>query len=314
LEFMAYDEFFLNGHEVPLPLPDQDVLNSAYCGGYIHHSRHSILFNIERGFAFVSAHNIDGNTLPNSQYTSRGFRNDPLISPSSLQVDRDRGYRESPQNGLGPNPWDQGHLARRKGMSWGEENVARIAERESDYWSNIVPQHETLHDHPWGNIEDWVMDLIRDDQNRASVFTGPVFSDEDKMHKNGPNEEPIYIPAGFWKIMCVEKNGALRSAAFIVLQKDYFDDDRLPSLPGLNQVRVSIIELLTGLRFPFLDNTEPIEFGQSFPDQPSRATLEVEMMKRSNLMTYGTVFPSRDAEMRDLRFSREILRPQDILL
>ena len=227
-----------------------------------------MLFNQERGFAFVSAHNIDGGTLPTAQYTSRSFKNDPKIQPTSLQVDSDRGYRESAANGLGPNPWDQGHLARRKSLSWGNEADARIAERESDMWSNIAPQHENLHDDAWGKIEDWMMSRVENDGHRACVFTGPVFTEDDPEHKNGANENSIRIPAGFWIVISVEQGNSIRSAGFLVWQRDCGSEHPLPFAPVLEQVRLTTIEVLTGLTFPALRRFDPLLF-----DQESRSRL-----------------------------------------
>ena len=262
---MPYDPDFINGHTIPLPIPNVRVLQSTFGGQYIHHLRHSLLFNQARGFAFVSANNVDGSSLPASQYTRRSFKRDPLIQPFSLQVDRDRGYRESAANQLGPNPWDQGHLARRASMSWGPEAQARIAERESDMWSNIVPQHENLHDDAWGNIEDWMLERVQGQQERACVFTGPVFTADDPSHTNGPNETPINIPAGFWKVISVELGGNMRSAGFLVWQRDYDSDQPLPFAPVLEQVRLTTIEVLTGLTFPALRDFDPLLFHTAAP-------------------------------------------------
>ena len=257
---MPYNPDFISGESIPLPTPSGRVLQSAFGRGFIHHLRHSILFNQDRGFAFVSAHNTDGSTMPSSQFTSRSFKNDPQIQPRSLQVDRDRGYRESATHGFGPNPWDQGHLARRKGLSWGDEADARIAERESDMWSNVAPQHENLHDDAWGSIEDWMLERVQGHGQRACVFTGPVFTDDDPVHRNGPNEEPIQIPAGFWKVISVRLNGAMRSAGFLVWQRDYDSVEPLPFAPVLEQVRLTTIEVLTGLTFPALRQFDPLLF------------------------------------------------------
>jgi endonuclease G len=257
---MPYDPDFIAGHSIPLPIPSDRVSQSAFGGDFIHHLRHSVLFNVDRGFAFVSAHNIDGPTIPSSQFTTRSFKNDPKIQPTSLQVDRDRGYRESPANNLGPNPWDQGHLARRKSLSWGTEADARIAERESDMWSNVAPQHENLHDDAWGSIEDWMLERVQGDGQRACVFTGPVFTDDDPVHVNGPNEEAIRIPAGYWKLISVQLDGAMRSAGFLVWQRDYDSDEPLPFAPVLEQVRLTTIEVLTGLTFPALRQFDPLLF------------------------------------------------------
>ncbi len=259
---MPYNPEFIAGQVIPLPTPTDRVISSAFGGGYVHHSRHSILFNQERGFAFVSAHNIDGGTLSSSQFTDRDFEEDPKIQPETLQINNNRGYRESQNGVFGPNPWDRGHLARRKSLSWGDEGEASIAELESDFWSNIAPQHENLHDDAWGKIEDWMLEHVENDDRRACVFTGPVFTEDDPKHKNGPNEIPIRIPAGFWKVITIELNGAMRSAGFLVWQRDYNSETPLPFAPVLEQVRLTTIEVLTGLTFPSLRSFDPLLFDQ----------------------------------------------------
>ena len=257
---MPYEPDFIVDHVIPLPTPSSRLIAMSFDGEYIHHSRHSLLFNQERGFAFVSAHNIDGATLSSAQFTDRGFDEDPKIQPASLQVDNNRGYYQSQDNVFGPNPWDRGHLARRKSLSWGDEAEASIAERESDFWSNIAPQHGNLHDDAWGKIEDWMLERVENDGHRACVFTGPVFTEDDPEHKNGPDEKPIRIPAGFWKVISVELSGVMRSAGFLVWQRDYDSEEPLPFAPVLEQVRLTTIEVLTGLTFPALRQFDPILF------------------------------------------------------
>lgn len=284
---MPYDPEFIAGRFISLPTPSDRVLAQAFDGDYVHHSRHSLLFNEERGFAFVSAHNIDGNTLPSAQYTSRSFKNDPKIQPTSLQVDKNRGYRESDDGLFGPNPWDQGHLARRKSLSWGDESEARIAERESDMWSNIAPQHGNLHDDAWGEIEDWMMERVEGSGQRACVFTGPVFTVDDPEHKNGPDEEPILIPAGFWKVISVELNGAMRSAGFLVWQRDYDSDEPLPFSPVLEQVRLTTIEVLTGLTFPGLRLFDPLLFDDQEEVRTASVAVAREALRRRTIASSG---------------------------
>jgi len=314
---MPYDPNFIAGHSIPLPTPNTRVLQSAFGGGYIHHSRHSLLFSQERGFAFVSATNVDGSSMPGGQYTKRSFRNDPLIKPNSLQVDRDRGYRESRDRVFGPNPWDQGHLARRKSMSWGNEQDARIAERESDMWSNIAPQHNTLHTNAWGKVEDWMLARVQGGGNRASVFTGPVFTEDDPSHQNGPNENPIRIPAGFWKVISVELNGVVRSAGFLIWQRDYDSDVPLPFAPVLEQVRLTTIEVLTGLTFPALRAFDPLLFGDQRPDA-ARATSDARALVRDSLLASSASAGGAIGQEAILRATRPgtaaITRMRDIVL
>lgn len=275
---MPYNPHFIAGHEIPLPSYGERIRPSVYGDGYIHHSRHSLLFNENRGLAFISAHNIDGASLSSPQYTSRSFRLDPLIN-TDLQIDNDRGYRESNDGVFGPNPWDRGHLARRKTISWGSEAEASQAERESDYWSNIAPQHENLHDDAWGKIEDWMLGRVEHGNQLACVFTGPVFTEDDPKHNNGPNEETIQIPAGFWKVISIEMNGAIRSAGFLIWQRDYDHENPLPFAPVLEQVRLTTIEVLTGLTFPSLRLNDPLLFNNEKMRKKSTKSTAREKLK-----------------------------------
>lgn len=319
---MAYDPDFINGQSIPLPTPSARVVASAFGNGFIHHLRHSILFNQDRGFAFVAAHNIDGSSMPPAQFTSRSFKNDPDIQPTSLQVDKKRGYLESPANGFGPNPWDQGHLARRASLSWGAEADARIAERESDMWSNIVPQHGNLHDDPWGSIEDWMLERVEAGGKRACVFTGPVFTDDDPTHQNGPGEIPILIPAGFWKVISILLDGNMRSAGFLVWQRDYASEVPLPFSPVLEQVRLTTIEVLTGLTFPALRQFDPLLFDSTAvpagPAAPGPSTSDARAHVRDVMLGDGVVPPAGLSEDLLTRATRPgtaaITNARDIIL
>ena len=177
---------------------------------------------------------------------------DPDV-PASLQVDNDRGYHR--------NPWDRGHMVRRRSLHWGDVAEATLADRESSFWTNIAPQHETLHDTAWGDIEDFMFALSDDSDQRACVFQAPVLTPYDIVHRNKPAEEPILIPAGFWKIMAIKHEGVLRAAAFLVWQRDF--DKPVPATfdPVLEQVRVTTIEFLTGLSFPqIIRDADPLHY------------------------------------------------------
>lgn len=260
---MPYQPDFIDGYVIPLPEISSRVRQNAYGGDFIHHSRHSLLFNQQRGLAYVSAHNIDGVKILDASQSDRSFKYDPKITPRTLQIGDKQGYYN--------NPWDSGHLARRKSLSWGNKSEARIAELESDYYSNIVPQHENLHDDSWGKIEDWMLDRVKNDSSqRACVFTGPIFTPDDPYHDNQQGRDPIQIPAGFWKIFAVEHENELKSAGFLVWQRDYDHDVPLPFDPVLEQVRLSTIEVLTGMVFPVLRPTDVLYFENVRKKKPAR--------------------------------------------
>ena len=255
---MGYDPNFIEGFAVPLPKPSQRVLAASFRSEFIHHTRHSLLFNRERGFAFVTAHNIDGTTLPGAQYTNRDFEFDPEID-EELQVGNKQGYADRPDH------YQRGHLTRRASMSWGQSadeiEAARRSELESDYYSNIAPQERRMHV-AWGRVEDWMLDLTESGSTarRACVFQGPVFTEEDPEVTITDGFDAVQIPAGYWKIMAIRRDGALRAAGFLIWQRDYATPEPLSFAPVLEQVRLTTIEVLTGLAFPDLRNADAMIF------------------------------------------------------
>jgi endonuclease G len=254
---MAYDPNFIPGVSIALPALGARTLPSAFAGGApIEHTRFSIVFNEQRGFALFTAHNIDGASLIPEGEIDRDdrFRNDPSL-PRELQVDNDRGYTN--------NPWDRGHLVRRRSMHWGDRQLAELTDQESYFWTNIAPQHTRLHHSAWGLIEDWMMEVTDDQDKQACIFTGPVFTPEDPEIVNRPGEEPIRIPAGFWKIFAIKHESRLRAASFLVWQRDFDRPEPLDFDPVLEQVRLTTVEYLTGLSFGELRSADPLRFGST---------------------------------------------------
>lgn len=248
---MAYDPDFLS-IEVPLPTLSLALTEAAFGGGaVIDHSRYSVIFHRLRGLAIVTAHNIDGaDLLPEGTIERRDrFRLDPNI-PAELQIDNDRGYLN--------NPWDRGHLVRRRSLHWGDPAAAAEADLESFFWSNIAPQHERLHDTAWGSIEDWMLERAEQDARKVCVMTGPVFGDDDPIVTNAAGEDPFRLPAGFWKVMVIPHDGGHRLASFVTWQRDHDRPDPVTYDPVLEQVRLTTVEMLTGLSFVPLRSLDPL--------------------------------------------------------
>ncbi len=252
---MGFDANFITGFPVSLPeLGEQTKQSSFNNGAPLEHTRFSIIFNKDRGLATCTAHNIDGGSLLSAGSIARNdnFRADPLV-PSDLQVDNNRGYRR--------NPWDRGHLVRRRSLHWGDVGEAEQADSESFYWTNIAPQHTRLHSTAWGNIEDWMLNFTDAGNKKVSVLTGPVMTPNDPVHQNAPGEDSIRIPAGFWKILAVQNEGRNKAAAFLVWQRDFDRDNPVEFDPVLEQVRITTIEFLVGLSFGDLREADPLRFG-----------------------------------------------------
>jgi len=253
---MGYDTGFLGGDPVALPSPSEHVRQQAFCDAQpIHHSRFSVIFHAHRGLAICTAHNIDGATLMSEGVIKRKdrFRFDDQV-PTELQIDNDRGYRS--------NPWDRGHLTRRRSLHWGSEEEARRADSESYFWTNIAPQHERLHHTAWGPIENWMLERAETTDQRAAVFQGPILTPDDPVHTNASDEEPIQIPAGFWKVIVIPHHGRRTAAAFIVWQRDHDSSYPVSFSPHLEQVRLTTVEFLTGLSFLGLRALDPLRFDE----------------------------------------------------
>jgi endonuclease G len=251
---MGYDANFLGGDAVPLPTLSQRLVAEALNGGApVDHARFSLIFSKRRGLALCTAHTIDGASMLPEGHIPRDdrFRFDTQVE-NGIQIDDNRGYRN--------NPWDRGHLVRRRSLHWGDEQEAEEADSESYFWTNIAPQHELLHDTAWGPIEDWVLNRAETGQQRAAVFTGPVMTPDDPYHKNGPEEEPFQVPAGFWKVIVIPHQGARTVASFLVWQRDHDSEHPVSFSPFLEQVRLTTIEFLTGLLFGQLRRLDPQRF------------------------------------------------------
>lgn len=263
-----------------MPRVSPRLVAEALNGGEpVDHVRYSVIFHSTRGLAICTAHNIDGATLiPEGEIKRRDrFRLDPKVD-RDLQIDNDRGYKN--------NPWDRGHLVRRRSLHWGDMDEAEQADYESYFWTNIAPQHERLHDTAWGPIEDWMLERAESDDHRAAVFTGPVLTPDDPEYRNAPGEEPFQIPAGFWKVMVVPHRGARTVAAFLVWQRDHDSEHPVDFDPDLEQVRLTTIEYLTGLSFPALRALDPHRYATR------TRTLAPPGMDRSGPLT--AIFSSND--------------------
>lgn len=312
---MGYNPDFIAGHKVPLPTPGRRLLTNAFGGGFIDHTRHSLLFNESRGLAYVTAHNVDGALLPGTQLTSRNFKFDPEID-EDLQIGNEQGYKDV------PDLYQRGHLARRASLSWGstdsEIEAAKQAERESDYYSNIAPQDRRMHV-AWGKVEDWMLERAKSQNSgqRACVFQGPVFSEDDPEITMTEGFDPVKIPAGYWKIMAISRGGILRAAGFLIWQRDYASPEPLSFDPVLEQVRLTTIEVLSGLQFQNLRQADAMIYSTEIGDAWSTSHEEnTSMFGRMRQMTKTSMPGWAKSMFRQTNSARPsyISGPDDIII
>ena len=143
---------------------------------------------------------------------------------------------------------------------WGPKAEAKQAEKDTFHYTNAAPQHKSLNQRIWLNLEDHLLSGAKRADAKISVLTGPIFGFADPRSQR-PGLEEVGIPLGFWKVVAsIGRNNrgrkSLQSQAFVVWQWDMFGDSDLELVFGRGfetyQLSVTDLERLTGLDFQTL--------------------------------------------------------------
>jgi endonuclease G len=199
----------------------------------------SIVMNGERKLAFWTGVNIDGAKARRPTRGSDKWSFDPRIP-----TDKQAGEKLYSNN-----PLDRGHLVRRLDPAWGTTRVAQLGNDDTFHFTNCSPQHEKLNQQTWAKLEDFLLDAADETNVKMTVFTGPVFADDD------PEYRGVQIPRQFWKVAVMKANRAnkLVAAAFLQSQATFIAtlgrEGFLDQKQRLDQVSVARVEQLTGLKF-----------------------------------------------------------------
>ncbi|CCH87939.1 DNA/RNA non-specific endonuclease [Modestobacter italicus] len=237
----GYDRDFL-GVRIDVPVPGaslrDDVAATVDGQQVVRHTHFSLQVRASRRFASWVAWNVDGGALKELSRKGIKFVKDPRI-PEDLQVG-DELYSD--------NDLDRGHLARRADLLWGSLPVAKKANTDSFFFTNITPQMDDFNQSAragvWGRLEDAVFADVDVEDLRISVFGGPVFQDDDRVYRG------VQLPREYWKVLVFREGGTLRARAFLLTQ----GLDQLEALEldefRVFQTAVRELEERTGLRFP----------------------------------------------------------------
>ncbi len=244
----GYDSNFLGEkYKVELPKLSKDMKddvtrmdNGEYVLDYTHFS---IVMCKSRGLAYFTGVNIDGSNKVNIKRGGDKWKFDDRIS-EEFQYGNDV-YKL--------NKLDRGHLVKRTDPNWGRD--AHQANDDTFHYTNSAPQHKNLNQKIWLNLEDYILNNAHNHNLKVSVFTGPVFKDDDKVYRNN-----YKIPKDFWKVVVMVKdNEEISATAYLQTQENMLDD--LEFVYGAfktYQVPVRQIEKLTGLDFGELSEHDPI--------------------------------------------------------
>lgn len=242
----GYDPNFLS-IAVPLPtlsaeLEDDKAMLNDSSGHELRYNHFSLVMSKKRRLAFFTAVNIDGSQLRKIGREDRWYL-DPRISKE---------YQSGAEL-YSNNPLDRGHLVRRLDPVWGD--VAQYANEDTFHFTNCAPQHSSLNQQTWADLEDYILSNTDNHDLKVSVFTGPVFRDDDMLYR-----EQFQIPAEFWKVVVFLKdNVSLSATAYLQTQKNLIENLRFAfGEYHTYQVSIAKIESLTKLNFGDLRNYDPL--------------------------------------------------------
>ena len=243
----GYNPNFLK-ETVQLPnLPPNLAEDCAFLkdgNGYeLKYNHFSIVMSKSRRLSFFTAVNIDGNQSRSVDRINDRWYFDPRI---------DRKYQAGPEL-YSNNDLDRGHLIRRLDPVWGQ--LAEEANEDTFHFTNCSPQHKNLNQITWLELEDYILKNADRFDLKVSVFTGPVFREDDMLYRN-----EFQIPAEFWKVVVIVKDdNALSATAYLQTQKNLIEDLKFAyGEYKTYQVPIVKIEALTKIDFGILRLHDPL--------------------------------------------------------
>lgn len=249
----GYNPEFLgtsSGLSVPLPLPvnTADITRPTHAkpgrSFELCYRRFSVVMSASRRLCWITGVNIDGGA-PFYHPPRPGWRIDPRIPPTA-QVDGPSFYE--------PTSFDRGHMVRRLDPVWGKKQQALQANADTHHYTNACPQVHSFNDVTWGDLEDWILSQERVRHGKGTVFTGPIFRDDDPVYAN------VQVPVAFYKVVVVvdADTGKVSVCAFTMDQRNVLPPAGIVLAPGMpfnpgpfavDQLTIVELSAITGLDF-----------------------------------------------------------------
>lgn len=240
----GYSETFL-GSKFRVRLPSMSKamksriaeVKSARRPGVLDYTHFSVMLNKVRKMCFYAVVNIDGKQ---SKRTSKDgiWALDPRVA-DEMQT----GGAVYEKNDL-----DRGHMVRRLDPVWGDS--FELGNFDTFHFTNACPQVHKFNDGIWGELEDYLLENADVKDLKLTVFTGPIFGDEDREYRD------TLLPSRFWKVAVMVtgtgSNSKMASAGFMLSQDELltpFDFPLGPIPKVVKQVPIADIEKLTGMKF-----------------------------------------------------------------
>ncbi|PXW17078.1 endonuclease G [Chryseobacterium sp. CBTAP 102] len=215
----------------------------------LHYFNFSIAIHKSRKLCMMTAVNIDGNRLDPIKRENTKWIIDPRM---------DEKYQTGPAV-YADNDLDRGHMVRRLDPVWGPNAAA--ANDDTFHFSNSTPQHKDLNQKTWLSLENYILDSAGREDIKVSVFTGPVFSEDDIPYRG------VLLPLQFWKVaVMIKADGTPSVSGYMLKQPENIEDFR--NKEGIRedgfgqfktyQVPLQKIADLTGIAFNDYNEFDPL--------------------------------------------------------
>jgi endonuclease G len=265
----GYDEAFLSDQTIPPPKPVASMVSKVVTWGptgnrtdfpYTHFS---VVMHSTRRLCVFSAVNIDGKKSQSVKGQRPRWRVDPRL-PEELQILGECYGLET------EGKFSRGHMTRREDPNWGTTAMVKVANADTFHVTNACPQMQPFNAGIWNGLEDYALQNARQDDMRISVFTGPVFCDND------PELFGVAIPVTFWKVIAFihDTSGKLTATGYTMSQRDFLPGEEFVfGQYRTYQTPLSSIEQMANLTFGELTKCDPMA---SLPEAPVRPLRGVE--------------------------------------
>lgn len=229
----------------------------------LDYTHFSVLFSKQRKLPVCCAVNIDGKNFVQINRSRDVWKKDTAVLNDQVT---ESFYSITNQE------FHKGHIVRRLDPCWGNKAEAKQAEEDTFHYTNACPQHRKFNPQIWLELERSILEkgAVHAEQ-KIAVFSGPVLHKGDKPFIKKADEELIFIPSHFWKVVVWQKtDGKLYAVGFMQSQKGlierlvdqqykkprtraiaadtYYEDLKFKN-NAVYQVSISLIEKLAGISF-----------------------------------------------------------------
>lgn len=174
---------------------------------FLDYTHFSILFNKDKKLPFYTAVNIEGKSNEIARvHDERG--NNPWYTDNRLEINGNNfQYTNSDYTNSG---FQRGHMVRFYDPAWGlTADEIKIAMGDTFHFTNCCPQIGNFNAGVWNDLEDYYMARSIFQDNKISVFTGPIFNKAKTIND-------LLIPLNFWKIIVYNNGDEIEAIGFLI--------------------------------------------------------------------------------------------------